>query len=87
MTDPDDLFLSDGDLDRAGGAQAGLRRGAAEQGKGPPHVRLSPRVVRYRLSDVVEYERRLTFASNAAAMVAADGVPARGGLNRSTFSK
>jgi hypothetical protein len=75
MTDPHDPFLSDADLDQRWNRKRGYAGELRSKGKGPPHVRLSPRVVRYRLSDVVAYERRLTFESNAAAMVAADGGP------------
>ena len=75
MTDPHDPFLSDVDLDRRWNCKGGYAAELRAKGKGPPHVRLSPRVVRYRLSDVIAYERHLTFESNAAAMAAADGDP------------
>jgi hypothetical protein len=41
------------------------------QGLGPPHVRLSPRVIRYKASDIAAYEQAQTFDSNAAALEAA----------------
>ena len=75
MTDPDNTFQSDADLDRRWNRKPGYAAELRAQGRGPRFVRLSPRVVRYRLSDVLEYERRQTFASNAEAMVAEGDPP------------
>jgi hypothetical protein len=56
------------------------RNRASEQDRAVQHVhrnftKLSPRVVRYRLDHVLEYEERNVFASNAEALVAADDSP------------
>jgi hypothetical protein len=75
MTGHHDSFLSDADLDSRWQRKHGYAAELRAKGRGPRHVRLSPRVVRYRLSDVIEYERRLTFSSNAEAMVASSGDP------------
>ena len=68
MTDPDNTFLSDADLDSRWNRRPGYCAELRAQGRGPRFVKLSKRVTRYRLSDVVEYERRHTFASSAEAM-------------------
>jgi hypothetical protein len=41
------------------------------QGTGPPHVRLSPRIIRYKLGVILAYEQAQEFGSNAAAIEAA----------------
>jgi hypothetical protein len=45
------------------------------QGTGPPHVRLSPRIIRYRLGAILAYEQAQSFDSNAAALEAAKSEP------------
>lgn len=72
MSDPRNTFLSDPELEARWGRKPGYCAELRAQGRGPKFTRLSPRVVRYRLDHVLEYEERNVFASNAEALVAAD---------------
>ena len=75
MPDPSNTFLSDTEVEVRWGRKSGYMVEQRAQGRGPKFVRLSPRVVRYRLADLLEYEQRNTFTSNAEAMAAADNDP------------
>jgi hypothetical protein len=69
---PSNVFLNDGELEDRWRRKSGYVAELRAQGRGPAFVKLSPRVVRYRLSDVIAYEQRNTFASNAEAIAAGD---------------
>jgi hypothetical protein len=73
MSDPTDVFLTDADIEARWRRKPGYCAEQRAQGRGPKFVRLSPRVLVHRLSDVIEFEARNTFASPAEAMVASDG--------------
>ena len=72
MSDPTNTFFSDADLESRWGRKRGYCAELRAQGRGPRFTRLSPRVVRYRLDHVREYEESNTFQSNAEAMAAED---------------
>jgi hypothetical protein len=69
---PRNTFLTEPQLDVRWGRKRGYCAELRAQGRGPRFTRLSPRVVRYRLDHVQEYEERNTFASNAEAMAVGD---------------
>jgi hypothetical protein len=69
--DPAEIYLSDAQVEQRWGAASGYMSELRAQGLGPPHVRLSPRIIRYRASDIVAYEQAQTFTSNAAVLEAA----------------
>ena len=75
MQDPSNTFLSDAEVEDRWGRKRGYMVEQRAQSRGPKFVRLSPRVVRYRLADLLAFEQRNTFASNAEAMAAADDGP------------
>jgi hypothetical protein len=75
VSDPSNTFLSDTEVEIRWRRKSGYMVEQRARGGGPKFVRLSPRVVRYRLADLLEYEQRNTFSSNAEAMVAADDGP------------
>jgi hypothetical protein len=81
--DPEETFLTDSQVEKRWNAKDGYMSELRAQGTGPPHVRLSPRIIRYRLGDILAYEQAQRFDSNAAALQAArsetpinDGAPA-----------
>jgi hypothetical protein len=67
--DPSNVFLSESQVEERWGASKGYCAELRAQGNGPKFVRLSPRMVRYRLAVIAEYERNRTFASNAEELV------------------
>jgi len=73
MSGPADEFLTDAELEARWKRKRGYVAELRAQGRGPKFVRLSPRVVVHRRSDVEEYEAGNTFSSNAEAMANADG--------------
>jgi hypothetical protein len=73
MSDPHNTFLIDPEVEARWRRKDGYCSELRAQGRGPKFVRVSPRVVMYRLSDLLEYEASNTFSSNAEAMVNADG--------------
>lgn len=75
MDDPRNTFLTGPQLDDRWRRRPGYSVELRAQGKGPRFVRLSDRVLVYRLSDVIEYEERNTFASNAEELMADGNSP------------
>lgn len=75
MSDPANTFLTEQELERRWGRKRGYCAEQRAQGRGPQFVRLSPRVVAYRVSDVVAFEQRHTYQSSAAAAAAGDDDP------------
>jgi hypothetical protein len=69
--DPAETYLSDAQVEQRWGAADGYMSELRAQGLGPPHVRLSPRIIRYKASVIAAYEQAQTFGSNAAALEAA----------------
>lgn len=60
-----DQLLSTSELAELTGTSTQFWEIARSQGSGPPFVRLSPRRVRYRRSDIVAWLRERTFAATA----------------------
>jgi hypothetical protein len=71
-SDPDNTFLSDAQLEARWGRKPGYCAELRSRGAGPKFVRLSPRVIRYRLSAVQEHEQTNTFRSTAELLAADD---------------
>jgi hypothetical protein len=69
--DPAETFLTDAQVEKRWNVAAGYMSELRAQGVGPPHVRLSPRIIRYRLGVILTYEKSQEFGSNAAALEAA----------------
>jgi hypothetical protein len=61
-----DVLLADKDVEARWGQKRGFMSDLRARGLGPPHLRLSPKVVRYTLADVLAYEEAQKF-DNAAA--------------------
>jgi hypothetical protein len=68
--DPTNVFLTESQLDERHHAKKGHSAEQRNQGKGPKFLRLSPRMIRYRLSDVLEFEAAHTFKSTAEELEA-----------------
>jgi hypothetical protein len=77
QADPSNVFLTEKQVeqDRWGGKKGYLAE-LRGRGEGPEYVRLSPRMLRYRLSAVLDYEDTHTFTSTAAELVAQGESPA-----------
>jgi hypothetical protein len=71
LYDPAETLLSDVQVEQRWGVKPGYMSEMRAQGIGPPHVRLSPRIIRYRPSVIVAYEQTQSFDSNAAVLEAA----------------
>jgi hypothetical protein len=69
--DPGETFLTDSQVEQRWNVAPGYMSELRAQGVGPPHVRLSPRIIRYKQSAIGAYEQTQEFASNAAAIEAA----------------
>jgi hypothetical protein len=69
--DPRETFLTDAQVEQRWNVASGYMSELRAQGTGPPHVRLSPRIIRYRLGAILAYEQAQSFDSNAAALEAA----------------
>src|SRR6516164_1666854 len=69
--DPTESFLTDAQVEQRWNVVDGYMSELRAQGIGPPHVRLSPRIVRYKLGDILAFEQAQSFGSNAAAFEAA----------------
>jgi hypothetical protein len=72
VSDPFHTFLTDSEVEARWRRKRGYLAELRTQGRGPRFVRLSPRALVHRLSDIIEFEQSNTFDSNAAALVAAD---------------
>jgi hypothetical protein len=71
LYDPAETFFTDAQVEQRWNVAPGYMSELRAQGTGPPHVRLSPRIIRYRLGTILAYEREKSFGSNAAALEAA----------------
>jgi hypothetical protein len=69
--DQDGPFLTDAMVEERWNVPSGYMSELRSIGKGPPHVRLGPRTVRYRPGAIRAYEQQQSFGSNAAALEAA----------------
>jgi hypothetical protein len=70
MTDRFEPLLCDAEIEALWKRKPGYLAELRSQGKGPPFIKLSPRVIRYRPSAIREYEEQNTFVSNAMALAA-----------------
>jgi hypothetical protein len=77
MTDTSNVLLSPAELAMRWGRTSEYLADLRAKGTGPRFIRLSERVIRYKLGEIVAYEEANAFASNAEAM-AADGAAASG---------
>ena len=72
--DPDETLLTDAQVEKRWHAKDGYMGELRAQGKGPKHIRLSPRIVRYHPRVIKAYEQSREFASNAEAEAAGNAV-------------
>jgi hypothetical protein len=61
-------LLSDPDVEKRWGKKPGFMSDLRARGQGPRFLRLSPRTVRYRVSDIIAYENGQEFQNTAASM-------------------
>jgi hypothetical protein len=72
MTDPSNALLSPAELATRWGRTSEYLADLRAKGAGPRFIRLSERVIRYKLGAIVAYEEANAFVSNAEAMAAND---------------
>jgi hypothetical protein len=60
-----DVFVSDSEVEKRWKVKAGYCQMPRGAGGGPKYYRLSPRVLRYKLGDIIEFENSREFASLA----------------------
>ena len=70
---PTDTLWSDAQLEERWNRKRGYCAELRARGAGPRFIRLSPRVIRYKYSDIIEYEENHTYSSSAEALAADDG--------------
>jgi hypothetical protein len=72
MTDLSNVLLAPADLAMRWGRTPEYLADLRAKGAGPRFVRLSERVIRYKLGDILAYEEANAFASTGEAMAADD---------------
>jgi hypothetical protein len=65
-----DTLWTDAQVEQRWNRKPGYCSELRARGAGPRFVRLSARAIRYRFSDIVEFEQRNTFQSNAEVLAA-----------------
>jgi hypothetical protein len=57
--DPTETFLTDTQVEKRWNVVPGYMSELRAQKTGPPYVRLSPRIIRYTLAEILRYEARV----------------------------